>query len=84
MDMTRASDRLALAGGLLVTGGVVAAGAAWLHMRELVETYGVICGAGPGLLAHCPACAISVACHAACCALPSAKPAEIAARNARR
>jgi hypothetical protein len=47
-------------GALLVGGALVSAEAAWLHMRELVLTTGVICGSGSGAAAHCPACYASV------------------------
>jgi hypothetical protein len=47
-------------GIVLIGGALLSAEAAWLHMRELVQTYGVICGSGSGVLAHCPACYASV------------------------
>ena len=47
--------------GLILTGAaLVSAEAAWLHMRELVRTYGAICGSGSGVMAHCPACYASL------------------------
>jgi hypothetical protein len=47
-------------GAILIGGALVSAEAAWLHMRELVQTYGVICGSGSLVMAHCPACYASV------------------------
>ncbi len=47
-------------GAILVGGALLSAEAAWLHMRELVQTLGVICGSGSSVMAHCPACYASV------------------------
>jgi hypothetical protein len=49
-----ASD-LNRAGLVLSGGGLVFAEVAWLQMRS-AATSGVICGGGPLMLAHCPAC----------------------------
>lgn len=50
---SRAFDRAALA---LTGGGLLSAYASWLHMRELTQAYGVICGSGFQAAAHCSAC----------------------------
>jgi hypothetical protein len=47
-------------GVVLVGAAPLCAEAAWLHMRELVRTTGVICGSGASVVAHCPACYASV------------------------
>ena len=52
-------------GVLLIGGSLVFAEAAWLHMRQLVQTYGVICGSGVNAPAHCPACYASLSLLAA-------------------
>jgi hypothetical protein len=44
-----------------MTGSALMASMAWAHMRALEAAYGVICGTGAGLLAHCPACYGAVA-----------------------
>lgn len=46
-------------GVILIGGGLLAAEAAWLHMSELMQSYGVICSAGSSVMAHCPACYLS-------------------------
>ncbi|MGZ6018870.1 MAG: hypothetical protein ACXWKN_13860 [Phenylobacterium sp.] len=56
---------LTLSGVLLIGVAGISAEGAWLHMRDLVQTYGVICGSGSGALAHCPACFVSLAALAA-------------------
>jgi hypothetical protein len=45
---------------LLTGGGLLFADVAWLHMRSLALTYGVICGSDAGAAAHCPLCYASV------------------------
>ena len=53
--------RILLQSGVILIGGaLLSAEAAWLHMRELVQTLGVICGSGASVMAHCPACYASV------------------------
>jgi hypothetical protein len=52
-------------GGILIGGALLCAETAWRHMRELVQTQGVICGSGSGVAAHCPACYASLALLAA-------------------
>jgi len=52
-------------GAILIGGALLSAEAAWVHMRELVQTQGVICGSGSGVAAHCPACYASLALLAA-------------------
>ena len=64
-------------GMLLIGAAIVLAEVAWMHMRSLTETYGVICGSGSGALAHCPACpasALLFAAGLAALALPRARP----------
>ena len=61
MHRTHASRVLNLGGLSLLGGALLSADAAWLHMRALLNTYGVICGAGFGASAHCPACYASAA-----------------------
>ena len=68
---------LSCAGVALIAGALVAAQAAWLHMRGLLHTYGVICGSNAGALAHCPACYASfglLASGVACLILARAAP----------
>jgi hypothetical protein len=73
------------AGIPLIAGGVVCGEAAWLHMRSLAQAYGVICGAGPDGLAHCPACYASVLLLAAgAAALTQARGPQTPARAASR
>lgn len=63
-------QRTLLRSAVLLAGAAVAAAeAAWLHMRELAQTYGVICGSGAGVTAHCPACYASVSLFASALAL---------------
>jgi hypothetical protein len=50
------------------------------HMAELAHSYGVICGSGAGILAHCPACYASLA--AALLAASALLAAGLAARPA--
>jgi hypothetical protein len=53
--------RPALQSGIILIGGALLSGeVAWLHMHELVQTYGVICGSGSSVMAHCAACYASV------------------------
>jgi len=68
---------------LLIGAALVFAEVAWMHMRGLAKTYGVICGSGPGVLAHCPACpasALLFAAGLAALALPRAQPQTARAR----
>lgn len=70
-----ASD-LNRAGFALAGGGLVFAEVAWLQMRSLAS-YGVICGGGPLVMAHCPACYASaslLALGVACFVLAKAAP----------
>ena len=72
---------LRVAGALLATSGAVVAGLGWLHMRALVQAYGVICGSGAGEFAHCPACYIGVALMAlAAACFARAHPGRLVAR----
>lgn len=64
-DRTRGRRALRQSGVILIGGALLSAEAAWLHMRELVRTMGVICGSGSGAAAHCPACYASIALLAA-------------------
>jgi len=68
---------------LLIGAAVVFAEVAWMHMRSVAKTYGVICGSGPGVLAHCPACPASgllFAAGLAALALPRARLQAVRAR----
>lgn len=56
MPATTTIRTLRQAGILLIAGALLSAEAAWLHMRSLLQTYGMICGSASGVLAHCPAC----------------------------
>lgn len=60
--MTRppAHTLLTMAGALCLVGAAISAEIAWLHMRWLAATYGVICGQSPSLT-HCAACPTAVA-----------------------
>lgn len=72
-----------LSGTLLIGAGVVFAELAWAHMRSLTQIYGVICGSGSGVLAHCPACAASgalIVAGLAALALPRAQAQTVRAR----
>jgi hypothetical protein len=65
MSAPTARQNLFQIGMILIGGAALAAQAAWLHMWALLQTYGVICGAGSaslssGVLAHCPACYVSL------------------------
>ena len=51
---------LAQSGAILVGLAIAFAGVAWLHMREFVQAYGVICGSDSSVMAHCPACYASL------------------------
>jgi hypothetical protein len=66
MSAPTARQSLFQIGIILIGGAALAAQAAWLHMRAVLQTYGVICGFSPaspssGVLAHCPACYVSLA-----------------------
>lgn len=65
MDRSPASRALDRAAALLVGGALLSIYAAWVHMRAIVQAYGVICGTGSSALAHCPACYASVSLLAA-------------------
>jgi len=73
-------------GILLIGAALVSAEAAWLHMRELMQAAGVICG-GSSAAAHCPACyasALLLATGVAAFVLAqSERPARLRARSAR-
>ena len=56
MKALNASRGLSHLGLILIGGAALFAELAFLHMRVLVQSYGVICGSGPGVAAHCPAC----------------------------
>jgi hypothetical protein len=60
MPILNVNRTLLQSGFILIGGALVSAEAAWLHMRELMQTYGAICGSGTGVTAHCPACYASV------------------------
>ncbi len=45
---------------LLIGGSLLFAETAWLHMRQLGQTYGVTCGFAANAPAHCPACYASL------------------------
>ena len=55
---TRALDRAAF---VLLGAALLSAWAAWLHMRDLLRTYGVICGDAFAAAPHCAACYASAA-----------------------
>jgi len=57
----RATNTLVQSGIALIGAALLSADLAWLHMRSLAQTYGAICGSGPGAMAHCAACYASVA-----------------------
>lgn len=50
---------------VLIGGALLSAEAAWLHMRDLGQTYGAVCGSGSGIMAHCPVCYASALLFAA-------------------
>ena len=52
-------------GFMLIGGALLSAEAAWLHMRELLQTSGVICGSASAGMAPCPACYAGVSFFAA-------------------
>lgn len=55
------TQRLRAAGLGLVAAAAASGVVAAAHMRAMTEAYGVICGSGPGPLAHCAACYVAVA-----------------------
>jgi hypothetical protein len=57
----RATNILVQSGIVLIGAALLSAELAWLHMQSMVQTYGAICGSGPGAMAHCAACYASVA-----------------------
>ncbi len=61
MSRTTASRALDHAALLLFGGAVLSAWVAWLHMRDLVGVYGVMCGSAYGAAPHCPPCFPSAA-----------------------
>ncbi len=66
-------DNLAIAGAGAIVAGAALAESAWIHMRDLSQAYGVICGVEGGAVTHCAACPFSVALLAVggLCVLPA-------------